>query len=118
MKITKHCYKRYSHLRRVHTHHWVFDVEHNGVNYNCEIEYNRYASNMIDENADFDGYYIGYLMNSEIKCRYKNGYICFGYSDVRNNVRYILEDMKRVIEGDLSNVVGAGHYNRDISDLK
>lgn len=117
MKITKHYYKRYSHKRRVTTHFWVFTIEHNGVQYNGEIEYNRYTSNLIDRN-DFDGYFIGFLMNREIKARYYNGYISFGYSDVRNNVGYILEDMKRVIEGDLSNVVGAGHYNRDISDLK
>ena len=50
--------------------------------------------------------------------RYKDSYISFGYSDVRDNVKYILEDMKRVIEGDFSNVLGAGIYKRDISNLK
>lgn len=117
MKITKHYYKRYSHKRRVTTHFWVFTIEHNGVQYNGEIEYNRYIPSLIN-GSDFDGYFIGFLMNREIKARYYNGYISFGYSDVRNNVRYILEDMKRVIEGDLSNVERPGIYKRDISDLK
>lgn len=118
MKITKHHYKRYFYLRRVTTHHWTFTIEHNGVGYNGEIEYNRYTSNLIDENADFDGYFVGYLWNPEIRARYKHSYISFGYSDVRNKVKYILEDMKRVIEGDFSNVIGYGSYKRDISNLK
>lgn len=117
MRIIDHNYKRYSHLRRVHTHLWAFTVKYNGVQYNGEIEYNRYTSSLID-GKDFDGYFVGYLWNPEIRARYKDSYISFGYSDVRNNVRYILEEMKRVIEGDLSNVVGVGQYKRDISDLK
>lgn len=117
MRIIKHCYKRYYHQRRITTHLWAVTIEHNGVEYNGEIEYNRYTTSLIDGN-DFDGYFVGYLWNPEIRARYKDSYISFGYSDVRNNVRYILEDMKRVIEGDFSNVVGVGSYKRDISDLK
>lgn len=118
MRIIEHHYKRYYFLKRVSTHHWMFVIEHNGIQYNGEIEYNRYSTNLIAENDNFEGYFIGYLWNPEIRVRYKHSYISFGYSDVRNNVRYILEDMKRVIEGDFSNVVGHGFYKRDISDLK
>lgn len=118
MRITKHYYKRYYLLKRVTTHHWMFVIEHNGVQYNGEIEHNRYTTNLIAENDDFEGYFVGYLWNPEIRARYKHSYISFGYSDVRNNVRYILKDMKRVIEGDFSNVVGYGSYKHDISNLK
>lgn len=118
MKITDHCYKRHFYRTRIIKYHWMFVIEHNGVQYNGEIEYNRYTSSLIDENDDFDGYFVGYLWNPEIRARYENSYISFGYSDVRNKVRYILEDMKRVIEGDYSNVVGAGSYKRNISNLK
>lgn len=118
MRIISHYYKRYSYLRRVAAHHWMFVIEHNGVEYNGEIEYNRYTTSLIAETDDFDGYFVGYLWSPEIRVKYENGYVSFGCSDVRNNVRYILEDMKTLIEGDLSNVVGAGSYKRDISDLK
>ena len=111
MRIIEHCYKRHFYRTRIITHHWTFTIEHNGVGYNGEIEYNCYASNLIDENADFDGYFVGYLWNPEIRARYN-------HSDVRNKVKYILEDMKKVIEGDFSNVIGAGIYKRDISNLK
>lgn len=118
MKIIEHCYKRYFYRTYIIKHYWIFTIEYNGVRYNGEIEYNCYSSNMIDENTDFDGYFIGYLMNSEIKVRYENSYISFGYSDVRNKVRYILEDMKKVIDGNFSNVVDSGSYKHDILNLK
>ena len=61
---------------------------------------------------------MGYLRNPYIQRTYTNTYIVFGYSDVRNNAKYILSAMKEVIEGDFSNVKGVGFYRCDISKLK
>lgn len=112
MKI-EHRYRSYNHHGKTTSYDWTFTIEHNGVLYTGDIEYN------VGWNGDgSDGYFIGYLRNSYIQRTYKNTYIVFGYSDVRNNVNYILNAMKEVIEGDFSNVKGVGNYVCDISKLK
>lgn len=100
MKI-RHRYESY----KAGVKNWRCTIEYNGVLYTGEIEYKSgWNAN------ESDGYFIGYLKGSYIESKYKNTYIKFGYSDIHNNVKYILNAMKEVIEGDFSNVKGAGFY--------
>ncbi len=108
-----HRYRFYKCGEKITSRDWSFTIEHNGVLYTGEIEYN--DGWKADES---DGYFMGYLKNSYIESKYKNTFIVFGCSDVRNNVKYILNAIKEVIEGDFSNVKGAGFYCCDISKLK
>lgn len=112
MKI-EHTYRSYIYRGGITTCNWRFTIEHNGVLYSGDIEYD------VGWNGDgSDGWFIGYLRSPYIERTYKNTYIVFGYSDVHNNVKYILNAMKEVIEGDFSNVKGVGNYVCDISNLK
>ena len=110
----EHRYRKYSdRTGSVYSYDWTFTLEHNGVTYTGDIEYT------VGWSKDgSDGYFMGYLRSPYIRRTYKNTYIVFGYSDVRNNVNYILKAMKEVIKGDFSNVKGVGHYVCDISKLK
>lgn len=109
----KHRYRFYKCGEKITSRNWRFTINRNGTLYIGEIEYNT------GWNADeSDGYFIGYLKSIHIEDKYKNTYIQFGYSDVHNNVKYILNAIKEVIEGDFSNVKGAGFYCCDISKLK
>lgn len=112
MKI-EHRYRSYNHHGKITSYNWTFVFEYNGVTYTGDIEYN---VGWHDDGSD--GYFMGYLRNPYIRRTYKNTYIVFGYSDVRNNVKYILKAMKEVIGGDFSNVKGVGNYTCDISNLK
>lgn len=87
-------------------HCWDFTVEHNGENFNGFIQY--YAP--WGDNGTMGDYYIGYLWNDKIRKKWANSQIIFGYSNVRNNVKYILEAIKEVVNGDYTNVKGVGHY--------
>lgn len=107
MKI-KHSYRFYKDNKI-----WRFTIRYNGILYIGEIKYN------IGLNIDgSDGWFIGYLTNSNIQTSYTNRYISFGYSNIHNNVKYILNSMKEVIKGDFSNVKGAGFYSYNIYKLK
>lgn len=112
MKI-EHSYRRYNHHGKITSYDWTFTIEYNGVMYTGDIEYN---VGWKDDGSD--GWFMGYLRNPYIQRTYTNTYIVFGYSDVRNNAKYILSAMKEVIEGDFSNVKGVGFYRCDISKLK
>lgn len=112
MKIT-HRYRTYTYRGGITSCGWTFTIEHNSVLYTGAIEYN-----LGWKGDGSDGYFIGYLKSPYIQRTYKNTYIVFGYSDVHNNVKYILKVMKEVIEGDFSNVKGVGNYVCDISKLK
>ena len=112
MKI-EHRYRTYTYRGRKTCCDWTFTFEHNGITYTGDIEYN---FGWKDDGSD--GWFMGYLRNPYIQRTYKNTYIQIGYSDVRNNVKYILKAMKEVIEGDFSNIKGVGNYVCDISKLK
>lgn len=64
----------------------------------------------IIENVSLNGrkYYIGELLNGDIAKKYANACIVFGYSNYYGTYRYIIEAMLRVIEGDYSEIKGAG----------
>ena len=91
MKI-KHSYRFYKDNKI-----WRFTIRYNGILYIGEIKYN------IGLNIDgSDGWFIGYLTNSNIQTSYTNRYISFGYSNIHNNVKYILNSMKEVIKVGIS----------------
>ncbi|MCE8828329.1 hypothetical protein ACIXR5_12745 [Bacteroides fragilis] len=81
--------------------YWYAIVVNGKIGYNIEIV----------ENVSYNGekYYIGYLYNDDIPLKYSSTYLEFGYSDYKNTYRYIIEAMLRVIEGDYSEIKGAGH---------
>ena len=84
MKI-EHRYRSYNHHGKITSYNWTFTFEYNGVTYTGDIEYN------VGWNGDgSDGYFMGYLRNPYILRTYQNTYIVFGYSDVRNNVNYMV----------------------------
>lgn len=112
MKI-EHTYRSYLYRGGITSCNWRFTIEHNGVLYTGDIQYT-----FGWKGDGSDGWFIGYLRSPYIERTYKNTYIVFGYSDVRNNVKYILKAMKEVINGDFSNVKGVGNYVCDISGLK
>lgn len=105
MKVTHKSYPKVNAVKGI-DYCWDFTVEHNGENFNGFIQY--YAP--WGENGTMGGYYIGYLWNDKIRRRWANSQIIFGYSNVRNNVKYILEAIKEVVNGDYTNVEGVGHY--------
>lgn len=86
-----------------HYFYWMADVEYNGKIYNVFIESH-------EKVVGSDFWYLGGIRNTDaIKTAFVNDWIEFGYSDYVNDFRYILEAMKKVIEGDYSSIKGVGH---------
>lgn len=55
-------------------------------------------------------YYMGYIRNTQcIKAHFSDGWLGFGFSDIRGTCKYILKSMRKVIRGDYSSIRGAGH---------
>jgi hypothetical protein len=118
MKI-EHRYRFYKRGEKITSHDWSFTIEHNGVLYNGYIEYNVNTIAWSGWKTDgSEGWFMGYLRSSYTERKYKNTYITFGYSNICNNAKYILNAMKEVIEGDFSNIKGVGRYICDVSKLK
>lgn len=55
-------------------------------------------------------YYMGYIKNTRcIKAYFSDGWLGFGFSNIRGTCKYILKSMRKVIRGDYSSIRGAGH---------
>ena len=50
-------------------------------------------------------YYMGYIRNTQcIKAHFSDGWLGFGFSDIRGTCKYILKSMRKVIRGDYSSI--------------
>lgn len=104
MRIVEHSVKRWESYPGAGTEIclWKAVVEHKGEYYEVQME--------AREVGDDKMYYTGYIKNTHcIKAYFSDGWLSFGFSNIRGTCKYILKSMRKVIRGDYSSLMGAGH---------
>lgn len=104
MRIVEHSVRRWESYPGADTETclWEARVEHEGEYYEVQVE--------AREVGDDKMYYMGYIRNTQcIKAYFSDGWLAFGFSNIRGTCKYILKSMRKVIRGDYSSIRGAGH---------
>ena len=100
MKIISHKFKKA--INEYTSDSWYATVKHERLKFEVIID-------RVPSVSDSNNYYLGYIKNTKaISKIFRCKYIQFGFSDYKEEVRYILEAIIRVIRGDYSEIKGYG----------
>lgn len=99
MRIVEHSVKRWESYPGADTETclWEACVEHEGEYYEVQVEAREVGGDKM--------YYMGYIKNTRcIKAYFSDGWLAFGFSNIRGTCKYILKSMRKVIRGDYSSI--------------
>lgn len=94
MRIVEHSVKRWESYPGADTETclWEACVEHEGEYYEVQVEAREVGGDKM--------YYMGYIKNTRcIKAYFSDGWLAFGFSNIRGTCKYILKSMRKVIRG-------------------